>query len=108
MSNDTATLDGVELRHNQTGMIGWLADWCAPHDREWITRGLVETVEHNSGGLGGFSYRLTPAGLHMTTATPARYVCKGCGAESPTGIGYASTVAGPMPAPGEGCQNSHA
>jgi hypothetical protein len=39
---------------------------------------------------------------------PARYVCKGCGAESPTGIGY---VAGSgrvsFPDPRPGCPNPH-
>jgi hypothetical protein len=38
----------------------------------------------------------------------ARYVCKRCGAESPAGIGYAATTAGPMPAPAAGCPNPHA
>lgn len=36
-----------------------------------------------------------------------RYLCKKCGAESPTGIGYAQTVPGPLPAPQAWCINPH-
>jgi hypothetical protein len=38
----------------------------------------------------------------------ARYLCKRCGAESPTGIGYACTTAGPLPAPAPDCPHPHA
>jgi hypothetical protein len=37
----------------------------------------------------------------------ARFVCKACGAESPTGIGYASHGEGPLPAPAFNCGNPH-
>jgi hypothetical protein len=37
-----------------------------------------------------------------------RYVCKSCGAESPAGIGYVCHTFGPLPAPGEHCQQRHA
>jgi len=40
-------------------------------------------------------------------SAPVRYVCKTCGAESPTGIGYACQTAGPLPAPADACPNRH-
>lgn len=55
-------LDGVEIRPDRDGLIGYMSDWGAPYARDWIGRGLVESVPHNSGGLGGSSYRLTAAG----------------------------------------------
>lgn len=36
-----------------------------------------------------------------------RYICKGCGAESPSGIGYIGPDSGPLPAPAPGCPNQH-
>ena len=40
--------------------------------------------------------------------TPARYLCKGCGAESPAGIGYAVSVPSALPAPAPDCPHPHA
>lgn len=37
-----------------------------------------------------------------------RYVCKRCGAESPTGIGYVCHTFGPLPAPAADCRSGHA
>jgi hypothetical protein len=36
-----------------------------------------------------------------------RYLCKGCGAESPAGIGYVVTMPGVLPAPDPACPNLH-
>ncbi len=36
-----------------------------------------------------------------------RFVCKTCGAETPTGIGYAVTGAYTAPAPAPGCPGTH-
>jgi hypothetical protein len=62
----TLTLDGISIRTDSDGMIGWMSDWGAPFDHDWIGRGLVETVDHPSGGLGGFSYRVTDAGKRQS------------------------------------------
>jgi hypothetical protein len=44
----------------------------------------------------------------MTTDTTPRYVCKGCGAESPTGIGYvAGSGRDTFPDPRPGCPGPH-
>jgi hypothetical protein len=38
----------------------------------------------------------------------ARYLCKACGGESPTGIGYVQTMPAPLPEPDQDCPNPHA
>ena len=45
--------------------------------------------------------------MSTTTDTPARYLCKKCGAESPTGIGYAASSSYVFPAPAANCPNLH-
>jgi hypothetical protein len=35
----------------------------------------------------------------------ARYLCKACGGESPTGIGYVQTMPAPLPEPDQDCPN---
>jgi hypothetical protein len=54
----SSVVDGVEVRTDRDNVIGWMADWSAIYARDWAGRGLVEVVPHNSGGLGGASYRL--------------------------------------------------
>jgi hypothetical protein len=39
--------------------------------------------------------------------TRNKYCCKTCGAESPTGIGYAVSTTYPLPAPRPGCIGPH-
>jgi hypothetical protein len=39
--------------------------------------------------------------------SPARYVCKRCGGESPAGIGYVCHTFGPLPSPAAQCPNPH-
>lgn len=68
----TLELEGVTLRTDRGAMIGWMSDWGAPFDRDWFGRGLVEPVPHNSGGLGGASYRLTDAGKRQSAAATVR------------------------------------
>lgn len=36
-----------------------------------------------------------------------RWICKGCGAQSPPGIGYVGPVFGPLPAPDPDCDHDH-
>jgi hypothetical protein len=55
-------LDEVKIRVDGDNLIGWMSDWSAPFEHDWLGKGYVETVEHNSGDLGGFSYRLTDTG----------------------------------------------
>jgi hypothetical protein len=43
----------------------------------------------------------------LPATTAARYICKRCGAESPTGIGYAVGIVGPLPAPAADCPEIH-
>lgn len=49
---------------------------------------------------------------HMTTTShtgsPAQYLCKKCGAESPAGIGYVVNSPYVLPAPAANCPNLHA
>lgn len=63
---DAEMLDGVQVRIDGD-LIGWMADWGAPWERDWLDKGWVTTVEHNSGGLGGFSLRVTDAGREQIT-----------------------------------------
>lgn len=56
------TLEGVAFRLDSDSIIGWMSDWGALYELDWISRGLVESIAHNSGGLGGADYRLTTAG----------------------------------------------
>lgn len=44
----------------------------------------------------------------MTLDDSPRFVCKGCGGESPTGIGYVQLHPGPLPRPVAACPNPHA
>lgn len=55
-------LDTVDIRVGPRDLIGWMSDWGAPFSRGWVDKGWVTTVDHNSGGLGGFSYQLTELG----------------------------------------------
>lgn len=59
------TINGVRFRTDKDSMIGWMSDWSAPLNEDWST--FVEPVPHNSGGLGGVSYRLTEAGHAAAT-----------------------------------------
>lgn len=62
-------LNGIRLRLDGNDMIGWMEDWGAVYDLGWLDKGWVEAVDHNSGGYGGVSYKVTPAGKkEMTTA----------------------------------------
>ena len=42
-----------------------------------------------------------------STETTARYICKNCGTESATGIGYAASSDYRFPAPAANCPNPH-
>lgn len=63
---NAVTLDGVQVRIDGD-LIGWMADWGAPWERDWLDKGWVTTVGHNSGGHGGFSLRITDAGREQIT-----------------------------------------
>lgn len=62
-SHTEITVDGVRLTTDKDQMIGWMEDWSAPFDKGWLDRGLVISIPHNSGGLGGASYQLTDKAL---------------------------------------------
>lgn len=45
---------------------------------------------------------------YLAGEVPVRYLCKGCGAQTPVGVGYVQTVPGPLPAADPTCVGVHA
>jgi hypothetical protein len=99
-------IDASELRPGDVYREGTLSGWEVLE----VTRGhygnavtILVTV------VGWDAPRVLSPGQSLEILERApRYVCKACGAESPTGIGYAATTVGPMPAPAADCLNPHA
>lgn len=94
-------VDGVEIRIDKDGWIGWMGDWGAPYDRDWIDKGWVTSEPHNSGGLGGASFRLTDEGRKQITAGRRTAeedrkghskTCPKCGATLSSVVQYGDTL----------------
>lgn len=74
---------------------GVVVDWPGPYAPSW------RRVKLAGGTVDVRADRLELEGV-------SRYLCKACGAESPTGIGFPMSSPGALPAPASDCPHPHA
>lgn len=73
---------------------------------EW--RGRQRKRDHQVDPVANMAHLLANASVIYENTGCTRWICKGCGAESPRGIGYVTATVGPLPAPSPTCAGTHA
>lgn len=86
-----------------------IADFLAkyPDDMPLEWKGRQRKRNHQVDPIANIAHTLANASVIHEHARTTRWICKGCGAASPRGIGYVTAAIGPLPGPAPTCNHLH-